>query len=76
MELKYSEIIKKNTDLGKNFKSKPYKITVISNIIVYQIKEILEYQLRIREINTKRTSTGSSSRRVSVDSASCSRPHH
>ena len=32
MELKYSEIIKKNTDLGKNFKSKPYKITVISNI--------------------------------------------
>jgi len=53
MELKYSEIIKKNTDLGKNFKSKPYKITVISNIIVYQIKEILEYKLRIREINTK-----------------------
>ena len=51
MELKYSEILKLNKELGNKFKSSSYKITVLSNIIVYQIIEFLEYSLRTEGIN-------------------------
>lgn len=50
-DLKYSEILKLNTETGTNLKSKPYNITVLSNITVHQIKEILEYPLRTEGIN-------------------------
>jgi len=51
MELKYSEILKLNKKLGNNFKSSSYNITVLSNIIVSQNKEFLEYSLRTEGIN-------------------------
>lgn len=49
--LKYSEILSLNKELCINLKSSPYKITVLSNIIVHQLKEILEYLLRSEGIN-------------------------
>ncbi len=50
-ELKYSELLRLNKELGATLKSTPYNISVLSNIIVQQIKEILEYQLRAEGIN-------------------------
>lgn len=49
--MKYSEILKQNNLFSKEIKSEKYKIKVISNIIVHQIKDILEYYLRIDNIN-------------------------
>lgn len=49
--LKYLEILSLNKELRINLKSSPYKITVLSNIIVHQLKEILEYSLRSEGIN-------------------------
>jgi FkbH-like protein len=51
MELKYSEILKLNKELENHFTSSSYNITVLSNVIVHQIKEILEYLLRSEVIN-------------------------
>ena len=51
MELKYSEILKLNKELGDNFKSSSYNITILSNFIVHQFKELLEYRLRKEAIN-------------------------
>ena len=51
MELKYYEILKLNKELKNNFQSSHFSITVLSNIIVHQIKEILEYILRSEVIN-------------------------
>ena len=51
IELKYYEILKLNKELKNNFQSSPFSITVLSNIIVNQIKEILEYILRCEVIN-------------------------
>ena len=51
IELKYYEILKLNKELENNFKSNYYSITVFSNIVVHQIKEILEYLLRSEGIN-------------------------
>jgi FkbH-like protein len=50
-ELKYTEILRLNKEIGETLESKPYKISILSNIIVHQIKEILEYQLRTGGIN-------------------------
>lgn len=50
-ELKYSEILRLNKEIGETLESTPYKISILSNIIVHQIKEILEYQLRTEGIN-------------------------
>ena len=52
MELKYPEILKLNKEFGNNLNSSSYGITVLSNIVVHQIKEILEYLLRNEGINT------------------------
>ena len=49
--LKYSEILKINTKLGSNINSNSYNISVLSNITINQIKEILEYVLRNENIN-------------------------
>ncbi len=52
-DIKYSEIIKLNKILGVNFKeknSKKYKISILSNIMVHQSKEIGEYSLRKNDI--------------------------
>jgi len=49
--LKYFEILKINTKLGSNMNSNSYNISVLSNITINQIKEILEYVLRNENIN-------------------------
>ena len=51
IKLKYSDILKLNKELGNSCTSGSYGITVLSNIIVHQIKEILEYLLRDKGIN-------------------------
>lgn len=51
INLKYSEILKFNKELGNSFKTDGYNISVISNITVNLIKEILEYSLRSCQIN-------------------------
>jgi FkbH-like protein len=51
IELKYSEVLKLNKELGDKLESRHYSITVLSNIIVQQSKEILEYKLRCEDIN-------------------------
>ena len=50
-ELKYLEILKLNQRIEGDLISNPYNITVLSNITVNQIKEILEYSLRSDGIN-------------------------
>ena len=49
--LKYSEILQLNKEIGEKLNSNPYKITVLSNIIIHQFKEILEFSLRTEGIN-------------------------
>ncbi|MBA5247449.1 HAD-IIIC family phosphatase [Marnyiella aurantia] len=50
--LTYSEILQQNVALRKNLEANPgYKISVLSNIIVHQLKEIMEYDLRLEKIN-------------------------
>ena len=50
-DLKFIEIIKLNKELGSSLKSDTYKISIISNVIVNQLKEIIEYNLRVEGIN-------------------------
>ena len=53
-DLSYNEILQHHSDLKKSLKNqKDYKISIISNITINQIKEILEYSLRIHNINAK-----------------------
>ena len=50
-DIKYSQILKLNKEIGANLKSNPYNIIILSNITVHQIKEILEYSMRSEGIN-------------------------
>jgi FkbH-like protein len=50
-DLKFFEIIKLNNELESSLKSDIYKISLISNVIVNQLKEIIEYNLRVEGIN-------------------------
>jgi len=52
-EIKYTELIKLNKELGDKLDSNAYEITVLSNIIVNQSKEIMEYALRREGVNAK-----------------------
>ena len=49
--MKYIEILKKNKELKKITSSKPYDISIISNIIINQLKDVLEFYLRTSGIN-------------------------
>jgi len=50
--MKYSEILEANNELEKSLRGKEkYNITVLSNIVTYQLNEILEYCLRKENIN-------------------------
>ena len=40
--MKYFEILKKNLELKKKIVGGSYKIAVVSNIVIFEIKEILE----------------------------------
>ena len=48
--MKYSQILKANSDLVESLPDKKFKILVLSNIITSQLNEILEYTLRVRGI--------------------------
>jgi FkbH-like protein len=50
-DLKFFEIIKLNKDLASSLKTDIYKISLISNVIINQLKEIIEYNLRLEGIN-------------------------
>jgi FkbH-like protein len=50
-DLKYIDILKKNKQLKDELKENPYSVVIISNIIVHQLKEILEFSLRSEKIN-------------------------
>ncbi len=49
--MKYSELIKLNNLLGGVVSGPEYKISIISNIMLHQSKDICEYLLRIESIN-------------------------
>lgn len=51
--MKFTEIIKKNRELNEQLTGEKYKIKVLSNITINQIKEILEFTLRDNEINAE-----------------------
>lgn len=48
---KYSDIVKENNRIKEKLSGTPYKITILSNITVAPLKEILEYCLRLEKIN-------------------------
>ena len=50
MELKYSEILQRNAALSRNLPRDRFEIAVLSNVTVFQAKEILEYALRVENI--------------------------
>ncbi len=53
-DLKYYQILKENKFLSKqNAHLEPYKIALLSNCIVNQLKEILEYSLQLKGVNTR-----------------------
>lgn len=49
--LKYSEILNRNRELGASLSGEKYQIILLSNIVVDQLKEILEFVLRRHGIN-------------------------
>ena len=49
--MKYSTILKLNKELEHTIQSDQYNINILSNIIVHQLKELLEYKLRDKGIN-------------------------
>ena len=48
--IKYSEILKRNSDLSKSLPDTGYEISVLSNIIISQINEVLEFTLRVNTV--------------------------
>jgi FkbH-like protein len=48
--LKYTDILKRNTDLEGTILSNPYQIGILSNLTVNTFKEILEYSCRLEQI--------------------------
>jgi FkbH-like protein len=51
--MKYSEIIKLNNLLDGQMNGGEYKITILSNIMIHQSKDICEYLLRTESLNAK-----------------------
>jgi FkbH-like protein len=49
--LTYADILAKNRELGAQLDGAPYRVLVLSNIVVVQLKEILEFDLRSRGVN-------------------------
>lgn len=48
--LKYTEILQLNKGLAGTIQAKPYRISVLSNVTVNALKEVLEYNCRIHQI--------------------------
>lgn len=53
--MKYIDILKRNKELGQELTSEKYKIALISNITITQLKEVLELSLREIGINAEVT---------------------
>lgn len=51
MEIKYSELLKLNKELKDGNSSEKYSIKILSNIIVNQLTQIVEYPLQKRGVN-------------------------
>lgn len=51
--MKYSEILKLNSELKKKLEGDSYQITILSNVMTFQLNEILEYYLRVEGVNAK-----------------------
>jgi FkbH-like protein len=49
--MKYTEILKRNKDLAQELAGEKYRVAVISNITIAQLKEVLELSLREKGIN-------------------------
>jgi FkbH-like protein len=49
--LKFSEILELNLEIKDTLKSDSYKVSVLTNITIHQITEVLEYSLRVEGIN-------------------------
>ncbi len=49
--MKYLELIEKNRELGSLFQNEKFEIHILSNIIVNELKNVLEYYLRINNLN-------------------------
>lgn len=50
MDLKYTDILKENRKLLEQLSGEIYRITVLSNIVINQFKDLFEYSLRSRGI--------------------------
>lgn len=50
IELKYGEILRQNTALARNLGDQRYKISVLANVTVSQLKEILEHTMRVEGV--------------------------
>jgi len=48
--IKYAQLLKHNRELGTHISQPAYKIKLLSNITVSQLKDILEYYLRLDQI--------------------------
>jgi len=53
--MKYSEILEANRKLGNSLTESAYPISVLSNVVVSPLKEVLEYNLRSEGINARVT---------------------
>jgi FkbH-like protein len=51
--MKYTEILKRNKELAQELIGEKYKVAVISNITIAQLKEVLELSLREKAINAE-----------------------
>lgn len=51
MALPYADILAKNRELESQLSGVPYRVLVLSNIVVLQLKEILEFDLRSHGVN-------------------------
>jgi FkbH-like protein len=51
--MKYSEILKANTEFGKNLQGEEYTVAILSNIITSQLSPVLEYVLRADKVFAK-----------------------
>ena len=51
--MKYNEIIKKNSNLGTLITDKKYSVCVLSNVVMNQMQDVLEYYIREKSIPGK-----------------------
>lgn len=53
--LKYSEILARNRELGNSMAGSVYRIALLSNVVMNQLAEVMEFSLRTQGINAEVT---------------------